>query len=72
MPNPSNTTSLSRQPRRRSTSRRELLPFVAPGSPSRSLDFWRVRSTGDYGQDNALGRQFARAAIKHMQDPTTT
>ncbi len=68
MPDFSNSTSLPRKPRRRSTSRRELLPFVAPGSPSRPLDFWHVRSTGDYGQDNTLGRQFARAAIRHMQD----
>ena len=68
MPDLSNSTSLPRKPRRRLVGRRELLPFVAPGSPNRSLDFWHVRSTGDYGQDNALGRQFARAAIRHMQD----
>ena len=68
IPNLSNTTGLQRKSRRRSTSQRELLPFVASGSPSHPLDFWRVRGTGDYAQDTALGRQFARAAIKHMQD----
>ena len=68
MPNISNTTGLHRKSRRRPTGQRELLPFVAPGSPNHPLDFWRVRSTGDYDQDTILGRQFARAAIKHMQD----
>ena len=68
IPNISNITGLQRKSRRRSTSQRELLPFVAPGSPNHPLNFWRVRSTGDYDRDNALGRQFARAAIKHMQD----
>ena len=68
MPGSSNPMGLHRKSRRRSTSQRELLPFVAPGSPNHPLDFWHVRSTGDYGQDTILGRQFARVAVKHMQD----
>lgn len=43
------------------------LAFVETGKAGKIIDFWKVSTTGDWGQDNTIGRSYAKKLVEFMR-----